>query len=713
MKFVLFFNFLILFFLINLCSVNSRIKQIKKELINSLDKNSIQNEIDNTEKPTKDLINSTDEEIIRLDKEKHKIKFDKTDTSPSLINLFKNSTILIETDLKNNQTTDSTNDLKDNSTNDLDEFYDYNSTSSYDEDHSSLFEIDKDQLLIDGYQTPDYNKSFLIDDFVNKLKKEQKLSATIRYPICLKETCDQKILLITIDKLVLKYELIKQNIFLDKTAKYYDYLNCFYIQYNPNFGLRSYLRNGFTFNSKKAFINDCLDSESSSIYGNLYLTDDFKNSLKQNNLTTNVIQIKFDAESNEYQLSFVKENRPDYYNQLIKNLNGIYKVHSTATDQISSNTTCEDNEKIKEYIDTFNNLLKIKNNKIDNKIKLLTELNSTLFNDGIHQKLNKFKFLKAQIVFDSGLLTVVEKENFKILNHLFQIIYESQNYFKQLNIYLVVTRFRYKLPNELEIFSDTNLKMNVSKLFNHFKNSNQDTYFDLPADFKLVFLSFKFFYQNTTRLLPSYSDGLIGNPNSPAITLLDFSYLQTNHWLLSYEIAHLFGINDDADECKCLSDHCIMKKERNGLNELTWSNCTIKQFNSNLVAYKFELDLQIDKTEFRPDFFNYSICQNGVLESDELCDCGKFGCYFFNYQLKKYEQNQCCNSTTCKLNDPKFQCALGSCCDLSNNCTFSKPEKVCRSSHDICDIEEKCTGASGFCPVDDYYVNGELCGLNR
>ena len=644
--------------------------------------------------------NSTDEELISL--ATPPLNSNDQSTNQSTDNSTDNNTDQSTDDLL--YTTHADEDLNANSTlepsNDT-TLNDTNSTLDH-EESANLFEIDDDQLLVDGFQTPAQNKSFLIEEFVGKLVNQSTLAAGVRL-ICLRDTCDQRILLVTVDRLVLKYELIKQNIFLDKSAKYFDYLNCFYIQYNPNFGLRSYLRNGFTFDFKKAFINTCFEQSANQVHGNLYLTGEFSEHLKKQNLT-NVLQIK--QENGEYQLSLVKESRQGNYNQVTSALQRIYSAYS-ADDQTNLNATCKGEN---EQMELFDKVLKMRAQ--EDRISYLNNLNSSLFNDGLHQKLSKFRFLKAQIMFDGGLLTVSERENHKILNHLFQIIYESQNQFKQLNAYLVITRFRLKLPNDLDIFSDTSIRMNVTKLYEQLRTANQDTYYDLPAEFKLVFLSFKLNHQNSTRLLPSYSDGLIGGGPNAAIAMFDYAYLQTNHWLLSYEIAHLLGIKDDSGDCKCLSDRCIMQRASDGPAMLTWSDCSQRQFASNLRLHKFNLDLPAAQTEFRPDFFNNSICGNGVLERDELCDCGKFGCFFFNAANQTYQPNECCNSTTCKLASPKGQCALGSCCDLAN-CTFHESTKVCRSSYDVCDIEEKCDGVSAFCPVDDHYVNGELCALNK
>ena len=726
-------NILFLIFIIfNSCfnsghSINDQLEKGLKEFeIDLLYKKHIQDEIDRKEGLAK---NKTNLELISLDKEKN----------TSLNSLFENKTILID-DSKTDSTTKSNatkqnefinltqfsnstldnssldNSLLDNSTLDnasLDNSTLDNSTldnSTLDHEEDSLFEIDDDQLLVDGFQSIDKEKSFLLEEFVTKLSKQQKLNANLRL-ICLPDNCEQRILLITIDRIVLKYELIRQNLFLDKSAKYYDYLNCFYIQYNPNFGLRSFLRNGFTFDFKKAFIDNCLEGDN-LIYGSIYLTNEFKIYLKQQKIA-NILTIKYDREANEYYLNLGKESKSSNSTQniqAINSLNGVYKTYLDDQQLKDANSSCED-----DYLNAFNKILSMK--KEEDKISYLNQLNSSLFNYGLHQKLNKFKYLKAQILFDSGLLTVVDKENHKILNHLFQIIYETQNYFKQLNFYLVITRFRFKLPNELELFSGTNLRKNVTKLYDQLASSNQDTYFDLPADFKIVFLSFKFYYQNSSRFLPSYSNGLISHSvSSSPILILDFSYLQINHWLLAYEIAHLFGINDDNINCKCTSGHCLMRRasgdEAINNNEFTWSDCTFKQLNLNLKLFKFNFNLPIERSEFKHDFFNQSICGNGVLERNEQCDCGKFGCFIFNQENQTYLQNRCCNSTNCKLNDESYQCAIGSCCDLSN-CTFYDQKQVCRSSQDICDIEEKCDGATAFCPVDDFYVNGEFCALNR
>ena len=650
------------------------------------------NQTDQLNEPLEPHGNSTDnEQTIKLD------------------TVSSNQTSSISSTSSTNSTNSTVNDVRiEAKETDLD---DYGNSTLDDEErakHESLFEIEDDQFLIDGYQTvDDKDRLFLIEEFVKKLDKERNLKADVRL-VCLPDNCDeQKILLITVERLVLKYELIRQNIFLDKSSKFYDYLDCFHIQYNPNFGLRSYLRNDFTFDFKKAFINTCLE-QSGLIYGSIYLTNEFNVYLTQQNITHNVLIIKFDYDRQEYELKLEKEDKwPTSKDQkVINNLKYIYEEYDDQANETAPlNDSCTDG-----YVETFDKVLNGKRNPSQDKVNYLNQLNSSLFRNGLHQKLNKFKYLKAQIIFDSGLLKVAEKENFKILNRLFQIVYESQNQFKQLNMYLVVVRLRFKMPNDLNIFSNTDLRMNVTELYDKLRTSNDDTYFDLSAEFKILFTSFKFYHEASSRLLPSYSsESLISSPNS--VVIIDFSYLQTNHWLLTYEIGHLLGIKDDSKSCKCLSEHCIMQRSSKS-NVPTWSLCSIKQLESNLKVNNFDLDLAAERTEFKSDFFNHSICGNGVLERNELCDCGKFGCFFFNEQNQTYQQNRCCNSTTCQLTESSYQCALGSCCDLFT-CSLHGSTRVCRSSQDICDIEENCDGTNAFCPEDDYYVNGESCGLNR
>lgn len=597
--------------------------------------------------------------------------------------------------------------------------YVYGNSTDYDESNSTLdfdygdhnetlFEIDPDQYLIDGYRTvKDENQLFLMEEFVKRLNERGKMTVNVSLH-CLKDNCaDQKFLLITANRLVFQYELIRQNIFLDKTAKYHDYLNCFFIQYNPNFGLRSYLRNGFTFNFKKAFINDCFDDD--HLVGKIYLTNEFSPILKKQNLMSNVLQIRYDKESLEYELVLDQEDRKSTKDQeIINNLKNIYPTYVQHLNSGYLNESCSNEN---EYYDVFKKVLNYKLNKRD-RINFLNDLNSSLFHDGLHQKLNKFKFLKAQLIIDSGLLEYSMKGKYKVMNHLFQIIYETQNHFKQLNMYLVIVRLRFKMPNDLNIYSNTDLRMNITELYDKFKYSNDDTYFDLESEFKILFTSFKFYHQTSTNYIPSYSsDNLISKQNS--VIIIDLSYLKTNHWLLTYEIGHLLGLKDDDESiCKCLSEHCLMNLAIKTDYELTWSQCSLKQLENNLKLFKFNLDLPVDRTEFATDFFNHSICGNGVLERGELCDCGQFGCFFFNESGQTYQQNTCCNSTNCRLINPNNDCALGSCCDLSN-CKYRSYKHVCRPSQDICDIEETCEGYSAFCPEDDYYVNGEFCGLDR
>jgi hypothetical protein len=65
-----------------------------------------------------------------------------------------------------------------------------------------------------------------------------------------------------------------------------------------------------------------------------------------------------------------------------------------------------------------------------------------------------------------------------------------------------------------------------------------------------------------------------------------------------------------------------------------------------------------------------SVCGNGIVEGDELCD-----------------GSDCC----------------------SNDCTYAPGGYVCRASLSSCDFTEYCSGTSGQCPVDAFELSGIPC----
>ena len=58
-------------------------------------------------------------------------------------------------------------------------------------------------------------------------------------------------------------------------------------------------------------------------------------------------------------------------------------------------------------------------------------------------------------------------------------------------------------------------------------------------------------------------------------------------------------------------------------------------------------------------------------------------------------------------------CGTGNCCDLNTCQLFTiEQKKICRKSHDFCDLTEFCDGKSEFCPQDIWAHNGLKCTVN-
>ncbi|CAF1450839.1 unnamed protein product [Rotaria sp. Silwood1] len=94
------------------------------------------------------------------------------------------------------------------------------------------------------------------------------------------------------------------------------------------------------------------------------------------------------------------------------------------------------------------------------------------------------------------------------------------------------------------------------------------------------------------------------------------------------------------------------------------------------------------------------ICGNGIVETDEDCDCG------LNKSCISVEA--CCNPRTCQFYSGA-ECLSGACC---SGCKLLPSGYTCRASRNTCDVPEFCDGISPQCPEDSNFMDGSSCHEN-
>nr|XP_012632898.1 disintegrin and metalloproteinase domain-containing protein 18 isoform X4 [Microcebus murinus] len=172
----------------------------------------------------------------------------------------------------------------------------------------------------------------------------------------------------------------------------------------------------------------------------------------------------------------------------------------------------------------------------------------------------------------------------------------------------------------------------------------------------------------------------------------------------SVTIAQLLGLNiglkyDDIAMCSCPQATCIMNHEALSSSGIKiFSNCSMHDYR-NFVS-EFDIKCLQNHSNLKTLYQNQPVCGNGILETNEECDCGNEE----ECQFKK-----CCDYNTCKLKG-SVKCGSGPCC--TSKCELSIAGTPCRKSIDQeCDFTEYCNGTSSDCVPDTYALNGHLCRL--
>uniref|UniRef100_A0A2R9AHJ0 ADAM metallopeptidase domain 18 n=1 Tax=Pan paniscus TaxID=9597 RepID=A0A2R9AHJ0_PANPA len=180
----------------------------------------------------------------------------------------------------------------------------------------------------------------------------------------------------------------------------------------------------------------------------------------------------------------------------------------------------------------------------------------------------------------------------------------------------------------------------------------------------------------------SYDAGIAMYPD--AIGLEGFSVI----------IAQLLGINvgltyDDITQCFCLRATCIMNHEAvSASGRKIFSNCSMHDY--RYFVSKFETKCLQKLSDLQPLHQNQPVCGNGILESNEECDCGNknvIHCRFWILAL--CQMNSDCNrmfSKMCAQGAP-FACfkEVNSLHERSENCGFKNSQPLpCERKDVLC-----------------------------
>ncbi|XP_028416314.1 zinc metalloproteinase-disintegrin-like batroxstatin-3 [Dendronephthya gigantea] len=164
---------------------------------------------------------------------------------------------------------------------------------------------------------------------------------------------------------------------------------------------------------------------------------------------------------------------------------------------------------------------------------------------------------------------------------------------------------------------------------------------------------------------------------------------------MAHVLGHNLGMVHDSTDCECPDSdgECIMSSFSTKA-ATRFSSCSLLQLEDTLEkGYGTCLFNEPKK------LFGDAICGNGFVEEGEECDCG-------TEEECDYFKNKCCNASSCMLL-PGALCSHGECCE--KDCKFSSRGKLCRETHDDCDLPEYCTGDTGMCPQDYHVQNGVNC----
>ncbi|KAM6221040.1 disintegrin and metalloproteinase domain-containing protein 32-like [Rhynchocyon petersi] len=264
-------------------------------------------------------------------------------------------------------------------------------------------------------------------------------------------------------------------------------------------------------------------------------------------------------------------------------------------------------------------------------------------------------YLEMYIVVDKTLYDYLGSDNILVTNKIVEIIGFVNSIFSQLKVTIVLS--------SLEFWSDKNQISTAGEagdLLRGFLEWKQSYLTLRPHD-----IAYLFIYRDSPDYVGSVFPGrMCDSQYSSGVALYP---KKTTLEAFSVIVAQLVGLSlglsyDDPKNCRCSGAICIMNPEAlqsNGVK--TFSNCSLNDF-ENLISNVGTRCLQ-NKPQM---LVRSSVCGNGILEKNEVCDCGSE--------------------------------------------VVARAGVECRPrAHPECDIPEFCNGSSSACDPDVTIINGHLC----
>ncbi|XP_075429723.1 disintegrin and metalloproteinase domain-containing protein 19-like isoform X2 [Ascaphus truei] len=169
---------------------------------------------------------------------------------------------------------------------------------------------------------------------------------------------------------------------------------------------------------------------------------------------------------------------------------------------------------------------------------------------------------------------------------------------------------------------------------------------------------------------------------------------------MAHEIGHNFGMSHDNDGCcteaTAEQGGCIMAAATGHPFPRKFSSCSQQQLKGYFQKGGGMCLFNMPDTR---DLVVGRKCGNGFLEEREECDCGE----------PEECTNPCCNANNCTLK-VGAQCAHGDCCQ---DCKLKTAGTLCREMSGSCDLPEFCTGATPYCPLNVYILDGSPCAYEK